>query len=131
MRLTDKYETVIKHLNPDWKKGEDESFKNFKRLVGLRNDLIHIKSDEISLNENNCASDHPKALKELLRLGVITDERTPISWIFMLDNESLVGWARRVAIGIMQEILEIIPDAPISNSFKAKYGSALKTFKFK
>ncbi|HBO2700939.1 hypothetical protein [Pseudomonas aeruginosa] len=130
-RLTDKYETVISHLNADWKKGEDESFKNFKRLVQLRNNLIHIKSDEIELDEDNYVSEHPKVLKELQRLGIVGDERSAISWVFMLDTEKVVRWARDTAIGIMREILEIIPSTPVSNSFKTSYTSDLKTFKFK
>lgn len=131
LRLTDKYETVIRHLNADWKKGEDESFKNLKRLVALRNNLIHIKSDEIELDEDNYVSGLPKVFKELQRLGVVGDERAAVSWVFMLDTEKVVRWARGTVIGVVREILEIIPDTPISNSFKVSYTSDLKTFKFK
>ncbi len=131
VRLTDKYEAVIMHLNADWKKGEDEVFKNFNRLVKIRNNLVHVKSNEIELDEENCVSEFPKVLRELQRHGVVGSERSAVSWLFMLDTEAVVRWARGTAIDIVRSVLEIIPDAPISNNFKDGYSSALKTFKFK
>lgn len=130
-RLIDKYEMVIKSLNKDWKKGEDESFKNLKRLITLRNKLVHMKSDEIEVDADDNVSEHPWVISELKRLGVIEDERPRISWIYMLDAEKFVDWARVTVVNAITAMLEIIPDTPISKGFRESYASDLKTFKFK
>lgn len=130
-RLIDKYETVIKSLNKKWKKGEDESFKNLKRLITLRNKLVHMKSDEIELDADGNASEHPWVLSELRRLNVLADERHHTSWIYMLDTEKVVNWARVTVVNAITAMLGIIPDTPISQEFRDSYASSLKTFEFK
>ncbi|KRP65430.1 MULTISPECIES: hypothetical protein [Pseudomonas] len=130
-RLIDKYETVIKSLNKNWKKGEDEDYKNLKRLITLRNKLVHMKSDEIELDADGNVSEHPWVLSELKRLNVLEDESHHTSWIYMLDTEKVVNWARVTVVNAIAAMLEIIPDTPISKGFRDSYASALKTFKFK
>ncbi|MEE4140927.1 hypothetical protein [Pseudomonas viridiflava] len=130
-RLIDKYETVIKSLNKNWKKGEDEDYKNLKRLITLRNKLVHMKSDEIELDADGNVSEHPWVLSELKRLNALEDESHHTSWIYMLDTEKVVNWARVTVVNAIAGMLEIIPDTPISKGFRDSYASALKTFKFK
>ena len=130
-RLIDKYEIIIKSLSKNWKKGEDEAFKNLKRLISLRNKLVHMKSDEIELDADGNASEHPWVLSELKRLKVLEGERHHTSWIYMLDTEKVVNWARITVVNAIAEMLKIIPDTPISKEFRDSYASALKTFKFK
>lgn len=130
-RLINKYETVIKSLNKNWKKGEDEVFKNLKRLITLRNKLVHMKSDEIELDEDGNVSEHPWVLNQLKRLNVLEDESHQTSWIYLLDNEKVVNWARVTVVNTIAEMLKIIPSTPISKGFRDSYTSSLKTFKFK
>lgn len=128
--LINKYEEIIKTLNGVWDKDADELFKNLQHLITLRNNLVHIKSDEIELDERNNVSEHPAVVRDLLGLGILEDGRPAVSWVYMLDTEKLVSWARRTAIDIIGAILKIIPDEPISNNFKYSYFNAIRTFKF-
>lgn len=128
--LVEKYEKIIRLLDGTWNKGGDESFKNLRRLIKLRNNLVHIKSDEIELGKDQSISEHPRVVHELLRLKVLDSNMPMTSWIYMLDTEKLVSWARRAVIDIMNNMLGIMPNYPISNNFKSSYSSSLKTFDF-
>ena len=90
-----------------------------------------MKSDEIELDADGNVSEHPWVLSELKRLNVLEDESHHTSWIYMLDTEKVVNWARVTVVNAIAAMLEIIPDTPISKGFRDSYASALKTFKFK
>lgn len=123
-----KYEQVIRFLNYKWKGGEDESFKNLRRLITIRNNMVHIKSDEINLNESNEITEHSKVLKELMNLKVIENSSQVNSWIDLLDTESFVKWARETVISNVKTVLNLLPDCPISNHFKDSYLRSINTF---
>ncbi|CAK16310.1 hypothetical protein [Pseudomonas entomophila] len=119
--LKAKYEKLLIALVPGWKEGEDEVFKNLSRLVKLRNSLVHIKSDELELDEEQNVNKPPREILELQRLGVIGSDRSTVSWIFMLDDARLVKWARVTAVKIIKAVLESAPDLPVTSVFRDSY----------
>ncbi|QHC96381.1 hypothetical protein [Pseudomonas sp. R84] len=130
---TKKYEHLINYLTPNkWNKGEDEAFKDLQRLIQLRNETIHIKSEELLLNDDNSVKKFPKAINELFVKKILTNDTIAYtSWIYILDQQSFIEWSRETVISNLLKILEILPKHPITNHIATSYKQSLMTFRFK
>ncbi|MFJ4393164.1 hypothetical protein [Pseudomonas soli] len=122
--LHEKYEAVIKLLNPSWKKGSDETYKNFRILIGLRNSLVHLKSYELDLN-NEGEIIIPKCIQKRLPNLKVNSGKQQNSWIEALDRNDVIKWSRTTTHNMIIRVLKLLPDTPITNNLREDYYSNL------
>lgn len=127
-----KYEHIKNYLSlSEWRKGEDEEFKDLQSLIQLRNMVIHIKSDAIDLSYDLLIEKPPKIIENLKLKGVLPrGNQSTEAWIYLLDQKGFIDWCRITAKNNIASILSILPKKGVTEIFRSSYEQSLESFKF-
>lgn len=102
----------------EWEKSE-KWYQQFKELKRIRNELVHLKPEEIVIcNDTGKLSGYPIFLNNLLQKKIIKEPNKATSWIESLENREFCLWCQEVTYQIVQMAKEKLPASNIKNYFK-------------
>lgn len=109
--------TKLKILG-DWD-NSGKCFQNLKELKRIRNNLIHLKSEEIIIcNESGDLSGYPKFLNNFFQQNIIHKPERAKSWIELLECREFCLWCQETTYQVLTKSIEMLPDSNIKEHFK-------------
>lgn len=105
-----------------WEEGS-QPFQDFKLLIGLRNELAHMKGDEWQTEVGKFRPDlerqqvqYPKFVRELHNRGVIPKPTKSTSWLSQISNPNVSVWACKTASTMTTEFFAAVPEGYFKKS---------------
>jgi hypothetical protein len=123
--LLSKYLMAAQALGHPYDRGANP-FRDFRTLITLRNDVLHIKPRNRFPRPDGAAAeewpDHITALEEqgLVRLRSASNG---VSWLEALETPELATWACQTSVAIVGSILDALPHAPRRENPLSDFGS--------
>lgn len=114
--LEDKYLLAFKTLtNSNWNKGI-QPFQDFKLLINLRNEIVHMKGDKWE-SQIKTGATHPKREPEnypafisaLQGKGIVRKPTKSSAWLELVDTTDVARWACGVAEGMSRHLVQVVP----------------------
>ncbi len=98
-----------------WDEG-GQPFQDFKLLIGLRNELAHMKGDEWkseilkgNTDPDRSPDQYPKFVRALQQRGVIPQPTKSTSWLEQISNPAVSAWACKTASLMTSEFFSSVP----------------------
>jgi hypothetical protein len=99
--------------------------QDFELMVTIRNEAVHMKGStlvsEIVISEQEQSlkyEGHPNFIEHLSRRKIISDKPTVCTWMDLIEGAKFCEWVLNVTFKTVNEIIDALPDAPISNHFR-------------
>jgi hypothetical protein len=90
-------------------------FRDFRTLITLRNDVLHIKPRNRYIPPNGTlGGEWPHHVTALEQQGLVRAHSAPegVSWLEALETPELANWACETSLAIVGTILHVLPDVP-------------------
>jgi hypothetical protein len=91
-------------------------FRDFRTLITLRNDVLHIKPRNRYMppNGGTVGGQWPDHVAALEQQGLVLTHSASegVSWLEALETPELANWACETSLAIVASILHALPDAP-------------------
>lgn len=116
----DKYTKVFELIGSPSK---PETLQNLGQLLKIRNGIVHMKGETISIktNENGAEfSGYPKFLNDFKQKKMLAENKNPVSWLELIETEKFSNWCLSTVRNLTDEILLRLPDGYLSKEFKAQ-----------
>ncbi|ELH5152261.1 hypothetical protein V9K20_003511 [Vibrio cholerae] len=102
----------------EWDKSE-KWYQQFSELKRIRNELVHLKSEEIVIcKDTGKRSECPKFLNNLLQKNIIARPERLTSWIELLEERKFCLWCQEVTYQILMAAKDKLPDSNVKDYFK-------------
>lgn len=93
-------------------------YQQFKELQKIRNELVHLKPEEIMIcNETGKLSNPPKFLNNLIQKKIIEVPEKLTSWIELLENREFCLWSQEVTYQILNMAKNKLPASNVKEYF--------------
>lgn len=101
-----------------WNKSEI-TYQNLKELHRLRNNLVHLKAEEIVIcDDTGSLSGYPKFLNNFFQKKIIREPKILTSWIELIETREFCLWCQDTTYQIFQKATDMLPDSNIKCYFK-------------
>jgi hypothetical protein len=90
-----------------------QPYQDFKRLMDLRNALVHMKADTFELDsKGGTPRKLPPAVQRLpKRILAKVSSRVHMDWISLISTPEVARWACIVTVEMVQSIISILPES--------------------
>ncbi len=119
-QTTEKYKKVFELIGPPSK---FEILQNLGKLLKIRNSIVHMKGETISIEASKSGVDfsgYPKFLNDFKQKKMLVENKKPVSWLELIETEEFSNWCLTTVKNIIDEILLRLPDGYLSDQFKVQ-----------
>lgn len=96
----------------------DKLYQELKQLIAIRNGIIHLKPEELSIDKTTGEySGYPKFLNNLIQKKVVIKPDQAMSWIESLEGREYCLWCQDVSYQVIQRLTKMLPDTSVSKCF--------------
>ncbi|WP_421144744.1 hypothetical protein [Aeromonas dhakensis] len=93
-------------------------YQQFNELQKIRNELVHLKPEEIMIcNETGKLSNPPRFLNNLIQKKIIEAPQKLTSWIELLENREFCLWCQEVTYQILNMAKSKLPESNVKKYF--------------
>lgn len=100
----------------EWNKSENH-YQSLKELKRIRNNLVHLKSEELEVNESGEFFGYPKFLNNFFQKKIIFRPKSFVSWIELLETREFCLWCQETTYQILRKSQEMLPESNIKKHF--------------
>lgn len=122
--IQNKYNELHRSINGDYWSKNDNTYRNFLKLIKIRNAIVHLKGFSVvtELKEETShglmpIDQYPSFIKDFYQKKLLKPYSRRVSWIELLESRQFCEWCLDTAKIMIDAVLDQLPKTYVSSVF--------------